>query len=192
MEGSKPTREEIHSVGLPFSSHGYGGALGVDISSSAPQASAPAALHFHQVLETIHSGDERVARPAAEIPVSPSKVIDPRAPDEDFWKDKPKNPNEGVLSQVMSRASEIYEDYRDRAGEAIGDLRERASGVWHTVAGAVAVASGKELTGRPSQVATQQVQEPGLMPHGDVRTPGADAKHGTAGANREKSKLLSA
>lgn len=146
----------------------HGGALGVDISSAQPGADIPAALHLHQVPENMRSvGSEPKSSPLpkaevvleAEAPTSVSqpKVLppvaahlfdssqhNPKAPDEEFWKDGPKV-EEGVLGHVMTKASEIFGEVKERAVESLGDLKEKASGAWHAVAGVVGAAPGKEL-----------------------------------------------
>ncbi|XP_055355190.1 uncharacterized protein LOC129600669 [Paramacrobiotus metropolitanus] len=208
--------------------HGQGGSLGIEMDSSAPHSTAPATLHFHQVPVNLHSvGHEPVVGPAPTTQ-KPGHLVQaasyPPASHSDSSRtnpngDKPKNPEEGVLGQVIHKASEIIGDVKERAGDvlgpALGELKDRATGVWQTVAGVVGAVPGKELredqsevivTGADEGAAKQPGQElgvnissyqppvnspAGIYLHGDIQVADKDGQRptqivGTETATKQK------
>jgi hypothetical protein len=149
------------------SRHGDGGSLGVDINSHQPAAVAPAALHLSQVPENMRSvGNEPPVEPLHPIPVDmkPSKLVyEPEAqmfvpdnsssassassgnemPETHTTSSQPNN--EGLLNQVVHKAEGIFVEVKDLAGTAFEEIREKATGVWHSVAGTIGAGPGKEL-----------------------------------------------
>ena len=151
----------------------------MDICSSQPSSKAPITLHLEKApidglpagLTTIpkaccsrqeqfpskfnlHDETESAtsfSRPQPKgISVSTSTYRNPAAPDDDFWEST-RHGDEGVLQQVIGKASDIYTEVKDRAGDTYGDLKEKASTVWNTVAGVVGIGLGKELREHPSE-----------------------------------------
>jgi len=146
--------------------HGQGGNLGVEIDSYQPAAVAPAALHLSQVPESMRSvGNEPPVEPLR--PTAGKLVYEPEAgtfvPEDTASTASGTNassegtPTEGLLDQVVHKAEGILSDVKDLAGTALGEvkgflagptfgeMKEKASGAWHSVAGTIGAGPGKEL-----------------------------------------------